>query len=120
MFWRLANVVVDKSINQIIGKELTKKNLPLAKNFIMKPGKLVLTAVSRSLMSERGKMDERFQFTGFLRWQASESEKLQTQICGFCQGKRVPILTFGSVAFDDTHLVMSRFEKNWPKGKKSF
>jgi len=118
MFWRLANVVVDKSINQIIGKELTKKNLPLAKNFIMKPGKLVLTAVSRSLMSERGKMDERFQFTGFLRWQASESEKLQTQICGFCQGKRVPILTFGSVAFDDTHLVMSRFEKNWPKGKK--
>tara|TARA_Y100000588_G_scaffold393103_1_gene507595 strand:+ start:5903 stop:7186 length:1284 start_codon:yes stop_codon:yes gene_type:complete len=118
MFWRLTNVVVDKSINQIIGKELIKRNLPKARNFIMEPAELVLTAVSRSLMSERGKIDDRFHFTGFLRWQEEESEEEETRISSFCQRERVPILTFGSVAFDDTHLIMSRFERNWPKGKK--
>jgi UDP:flavonoid glycosyltransferase YjiC (YdhE family) len=117
-FWRLANFVVDKSINAIIGKVLKEKGLPKAKNFILKPCELVLVAVSKSLMSQRGDMDPRFQFTGFLRWQASESEEMEVHISRFCQGERVPVLTFGSVAFDDTHLIMSRFERNWPPGKK--
>ncbi|MCZ6671516.1 MAG: glycosyltransferase, partial [Verrucomicrobia bacterium] len=117
-FWRLANVVVDKSINQIIGEKLAQKGLPQAKNFLMNPSELVLAAVSKALMSNRGKMDPRFRITGFLRWQAKESEELEARICAFCRGEHVPILTFGSVAFDDTHLIMSRFERNWPKGEK--
>jgi UDP:flavonoid glycosyltransferase YjiC (YdhE family) len=79
---------------------------------------LVLTAVSKALMSGRGKTDNIFQFTGFLRWQSKASEEEEVRITTFCQGHRVPVLTFGSVAFDDTHAIMSRFEKNWPRGKK--
>jgi vancomycin aglycone glucosyltransferase len=28
------------------------------------------------------------------------------------------VLTFGSVTFDDVHMVMSRFLRHWPRGKK--
>ena len=117
-FWRLINFVVDRTINQVIGKALAEKGLPLSKNFLLRPCDLVLTAVSKALMSGRGKIDDVFQFTGFLRWQAKESEQQETRIANFCHGSKVPILTFGSVAFDDTHAIMSRFEQNWPSGKK--
>ena len=41
-------------------------------------------------------IDDRFQFTGFLRWQAKESEEQEARITAFCQGANVPVLTFGS------------------------
>ncbi|MCB1124552.1 MAG: glycosyltransferase, partial [Verrucomicrobiae bacterium] len=117
-FWHLVNWVVDRTINGVIGEVLQKKNLPLAEDFIMKPCDLILTAVSKALMSGRGTIDGRFHFTGFLRWQSPESEDEEVRITGFRQGRQVPVLTFGSVAFDDTHAIMSRFERNWPKGQK--
>jgi len=116
--WRVANWIVDRSINFIIGEELEKKQLPPAKNFLLEPAELVLLVVSKALMSNRGKIDPRFQFSGYLRWQAPEDPSMEQKIREFCQGEKVPILTFGSVAFDDTHLIMSRFEHNWPKNKK--
>lgn len=117
-FWHLANFVVDKTINRVIGKVLKEKGLPPAKGFLTQPAEIVLAVVSKALMSERGKMDNIFRFTGFLRWQAEESKDQEVRIEAFCQGEKVPILTFGSVAFDDTHAIMSRFESNWPKDKK--
>lgn len=117
-FWHLANFVVDRAINGIIGDVLKAKNLPLAKGFLTQPAEIVLAVVSKALMSERGKIDSLFKFTGFLRWQAEESEEQEVRLAAFCLGERVPILTFGSVAFDDTHAIMSRFEKSWPQGKK--
>ena len=117
-FWRLSNTVVDRTINSVIGKELARKKLPLAKNFLIHPCDLVLTAVSQVLMSDRGKSKDIFKFTGFLRWQSKESEGEEKRLSAFRQGQQVPVLTFGSVAFDDTHSIMSRFEKNWPPGKK--
>ena len=36
----------------------------------------------------------------------------------FCNGEKVPVLTFGSVTFENTRKIMRRFLKNWPKDKK--
>ena len=36
----------------------------------------------------------------------------------FCEGEKVPVLTFGSVTFENTRKIMRRFLKNWPKDKK--
>ncbi len=116
--WRVANVVVDRAINSVIGKVLREKELPLAKNFLTHPCDLVLTAVSKALMSGRGEIDDIFKFTGFLRWQSKESEEEDIRIASFRKDEEVPVLTFGSVAFDDTQAIMNRFEKNWPKGVK--
>ncbi len=116
--WRLVNFVVDKSINRTIGDILEEKRLPAAHNFIMKPADLVLVAVSPSLMAGRGSMHRRFQFSGFFRWQAEACPVEEKRIGNFCRGEPVPVLTFGSVAFDDTTSIMRRFERNWPVGKK--
>ena len=117
-FWKISNFIVDKTINGVIGKVFTEKNLPVSKDFLIRPCDLVLTVVSKALMSHRGHIDDIFRFTGFLRWQAPESEEQETRITAFSGGEQVPVLTFGSVAFDDTHSIMSRFERNWPEGKK--
>ncbi len=36
----------------------------------------------------------------------------------FTGGERVPVLTFGSMVYDNRRAVMRRFMKNWPRGKK--
>ena len=116
--WRLVNFAVDKSINLTIGDILKEKRLPLARDFIMKPANLVLVAVSPTFMANRGSMHQRFQFTGFLRWQAKACPAEENHIENFCQGEPVPVLTFGSVAFDNKDAIMRRFERNWPAGQK--
>ena len=116
--WRLVNFVVDRSINLTIGGILKDKRLPSARGFIMNPANLVLVAVSPTLMASRGSIHQRFQFTGFLRWQAKACPAEEKRIENFCQGESVPVLTFGSVAFDDKNGIMRRFERNWPAGKK--
>lgn len=116
--WRLVNFVVDKSLNRTIGDILEEKSLPAARDFILNPANLVLVAVSPSLMDSRGSTHPRFQFTGFLRWQAEACPAEERRMGNFCRGEPVPVLTFGSVAFDDTTSIMNRFERNWPTGKK--
>ena len=116
--WRLVNFVADKAINRTIGDILEEKRLPAARNFIMKPADLVLVVVSPSLMAGRGSVHRRFQYTGYLRWQAEACPAEEKRIVDFCGGEPVPVLTFGSVAFDDTTSIMRRFERNWPVGKK--
>ena len=114
----MANRIVDRTINSVIGNVLMEKKLPLSKDFLNHPCDLVITAVSKALMSDRGKVDELFKFTGFLRWQSKPSEEEEKRILAFSEGQIVPVLTFGSVAFDDTVAIMNRFERNWPAGKK--
>jgi vancomycin aglycone glucosyltransferase len=43
---------------------------------------------------------------------------LDVELDEFCEGEKVPILTFGSVNFDEARKVMARFIRCWPKGKK--
>ncbi|MEM9227667.1 MAG: nucleotide disphospho-sugar-binding domain-containing protein, partial [Verrucomicrobiota bacterium] len=116
MLWRLANKLVDITINSVAGKLFVEKGLGQSQGFLTKPADLCLVAVSRELMGGI-EHDPRFQFCGYLRWQSPENPKMGKEIEDFCQGQRVPVMTFGSVAFDDTHTIMSRFLKNWPKGK---
>ena len=53
-----------------------------------------------------------------MRWQSDTDDALEEELIQFCRGDAVPIITFGSVSFDHIQDIMSRFEKNWPKGQK--
>lgn len=117
LLWRAADQLVNFTINSVAGELFNEKGLGTSKGFLLAPAELCLVAVSRELMGGI-EHDSRFQFTGYLRWQAEENHDMAAEIEAFCQGEKVPIMTFGSVAFDDTHTIMSRFLKNWPKGKK--
>lgn len=115
--WRFANQLCDWAINDIIGEALEERGMPPTRNFILKPADLALVAVSEKLMRPKG-VHPRFQFTGFLRFQAPEDARVEAELNAFCEGARVPVLTFGSVSFDDVHRIMSRFEKHWPRGQR--
>ncbi|MGE9294362.1 MAG: glycosyltransferase [Puniceicoccales bacterium] len=115
--WRISNQVVDFTVNRTVGELYQQKGLGRSEGFLLTPAELCMVAVSRELMGGI-EHDPRFKFTGFLRWQSEEAPEVQAELEAFCAGDKVPIMTFGSVAFDDTHTIMSRFLKNWPRGKK--
>ena len=75
-------------------------------------------SVSPGLFGGTRLWSERFKFSGYLRWQSPEDPQLKVQLDAFCAGELVPILTFGSVDFDDMKDVMARFTSHWPKEKK--
>ena len=115
--WKLINYSVDRAVNKVSAPTLATRGLPPVKDFILKPSELSIVSVSRHLMQTQ-RLDARFQFTGYVRWQAPENENIADELIKFCAGDQVPILTFGSVSFDHVQAVMSRFEQNWPLGHK--
>ncbi len=116
--WSIADKLLDLAVNPIIARPLKKWGYHPHQGFLTNPAELVLVGVSKSLMSNRGTTDPRFQFTGYNRWQSKEDPEIEQKLLDFCTGEKVPVLTFGSVAFDDTDSIMTRFEKNWPSGQK--
>ncbi|HVU38296.1 MAG TPA: nucleotide disphospho-sugar-binding domain-containing protein [Opitutales bacterium] len=115
--WRLSSQVVDVTINSICRALFREAGLPPMRGFILNPAELELVGVGRAV-GEHWQAEEQFKFAGYLRWQAPENARIEEELQEFCAGAEVPVLTFGSVTFDDVHTVMSRFLKHWPEGKK--
>lgn len=116
--WRVGNVAVDRAINLTISEILDRKGLPRVRDFFSKPSDLVLVGVSSSLMRPEIDLDPRFQFTGYCRWQAPECASSETQLRAFKGHTGVPILTFGSMAYDDPKAWFDRFLASWPSDRK--
>ncbi|MEZ5277653.1 MAG: glycosyltransferase [Opitutaceae bacterium] len=116
--WRLGNLLVDTVINQTIARELKARGLPQVRDFFSKPADLVLLGVSKGLMHPPFKLNPRFRFVGYSRWQASHSGKLESEILAFTRGGKVPILTFGSMVYDRPGRWMGRLVNNWPSERK--
>lgn len=116
--WKIGNKVVDFVINRTIAKQLEEKRLPKVRNFFSKPAELVLVALSPGLMQPPYKLDPRFQFVGYSRWQAASASDLENEVNAFTQGEAVPVLNFGSMVYADPEATMRRFLKNWPQEKK--
>lgn len=117
--WRVGNAAVDTVINRTVAGPLRAASLPKVRNFFSEPADRVLVAVSEKLMRPPGaELHPRFRFTGYCRWQPPEDPALDTEVAAFTDGERVPVLTFGSMVYDHPRVVMRRFVKNWPRGKK--
>lgn len=118
MLWRVTDRVLCWQINRVVGEAMARHDMGRAESFALEPADRVLVTVSRELFQPKFLWSERFKFTGYLRWQSPEDPQLNAKLFAFCQGERVPILTFGSVTFDEARKVMTRFMRNWPEGKK--
>lgn len=117
-WWRLSNSIVDFVLNKICGALMREKGLPPISGFLTSPAKLELVTVSPQIMGQRWQPDPAFKFVGYLRWQSPTDPELEKELLAFRGDEKVPVLTFGSVTFDDTHTIMSRLLKHWPKHKK--
>ncbi len=116
--WTVADKYVSWNLNQVIGDSLNRNEIGEVESYLINPADKVLVTVSPSLFEPKELWDDRFSFTGYLRWQAPEDPATQESLEKFCEGDKVPVLTFGSVTFENTRKIMRRFLKNWPAGKK--
>lgn len=118
-WWKVSSRVIDSTINHELADSLKDANLTPTSGFCLNPAKLVLVAVSPGLMKNGlTGVDPCFAFTGYLRYQSQDQAETESILTDFCQGERVPLVTFGSVTFDQAHDEMYRFLKNWPEDKK--
>src|SRR5690606_39218697 len=75
-------------------------------------------AVSPGLMRPRIKLNPRFQFVGYSRWQAPVDDVAEERIRAFLGGELAPTLTFGSMVYDQPEAVMERLIASWPSERK--
>ena len=116
--WHLADRLLCWQINRVVGEKADNYGMGRARSFFLDPADKVIVTVSPGLFEPESLWDKRFIFAGYLRWQTSESPAIEMELECFCEGEKVPVLTFGSVTFDKVQEIMERFMKNWPVGKK--
>lgn len=116
--WKIADFYLCWNLNQVIGETLIKNEIGEMDSYLINPADKILVTVSPALFQPKKLWNEQFSFTGYLRWQAPECEQRNTEVETFCNGEKVPVLTFGSVTFENTRKIMRRFLKHWPKDKK--
>ncbi len=116
--WHLADRIFCWQINRVVGEAAERYGIGRPESFLLSPADKVIVTVSPGLFAPKHLWSDRFVFAGYLRWQSLESSTLDSELEAFCQGERVPILTFGSVTFDEVRKVMTRFMRNWPTDKK--
>lgn len=118
MLWKITDRVLCWNINRVVGESMDRYGMGRPESFVLEPADKVIVTVSPGLFTPKRLWSERFAFTGYLRWQSPEDPALDAEILAFCGEEKVPILTFGSVTFDEARKVMTRFMRNWPEGKK--
>lgn len=116
--WKTANAVVDRVINSAVADSLRAAGLPKVRDFFSKPAECVLVGVSDLLKPPGAEIDPRFHFTGYCRWQPPTSPALENELRAFTRGERVPVLTFGSMVYEDPGRTMERFVQHWPPHRK--
>lgn len=118
MLWKVADRVLCWQINKVVGESMERHGLGRTESYVLEPADKMIVTVSKRLFEPKRLWSERFKFTGYLRWQSPEDSGLNLELDAFTAGERVPILTFGSVTFNEARKVMTRFMRNWPDGKK--
>lgn len=118
LLWYLGDRLITWRINCIVGEAAKRNGIEPIRNFLLEPADRVIVTVSPGLFQPQELWSNRFVFSGYLRWQSAEDSRLEEELNQFCAGEKVPILTFGSVNFNDSRKVMARFIRSWPKGKK--
>lgn len=118
MLWGITDRVLCWQINKVVGAHMERHGMGRAESYVLAPADRVLVTVSKPLFEPKRIWKDTFRFSGYLRWQSPEDAAVDEEVREFTGGERVPILTFGSVTFDEARKVMSRFMRNWPHGKK--
>ena len=116
--WHFIDRVICWKTNRVIGHALERNRIRRLLSFVLEPADKILVTVSPGLFGKKNLWSESFKFCGYLRWQSPEDPQVKEQLDAFCSGEQVPILTFGSVDFDEMKDLMARFILNWPKEKK--
>lgn len=120
--WKTANAIVDRTINTSIADALRQAGLPKVRNFFSRPAERILVTVPEKYFRvPDAEIDDRFRYVGYLRWQSAKHPELDAEVAAFTAdvpGCRVPVLTFGSMVYENAGAWMERFVRAWPRDRK--
>lgn len=117
--WRISDQVLDATINHELKAFSESVGLGRCQHFVLQPADCVLVAVSPVLMQAKdAQYGPVFHFTGYLRHQSEEDPALEARLDDFCQGDRIPVVTFGSVTWEGADAAMRLFLQNWPSERR--
>ncbi len=117
--WKTSDRVLDGALNQALGPLMEERGLARQKGWMFDPAEKVLVTLPGALFRPDSLMDpERFTFTGYLRWQPPLQGDDAESIAEFADADEVPVITFGSMAFDQAEARLMRFLQRWPPGRK--
>ncbi len=115
--WKVGDWAVDVTLRGAMAEISQRHQVPAKVSFILAPAERCLVGVS-PILGAAYPCADRFRYVGFQRWQSPEDPVREAELKAFTQGEEVPVINFGSVAFDNVHRTMVRFLKHWPRGKK--
>ncbi|WP_309399298.1 glycosyltransferase [Cerasicoccus maritimus] len=119
LWWWIADTAVVPTLNGVVGADLRARGYSTKWSFFRRPAPLALVTVSEKLFAPgKGRVDPRFVYTGYWRYQTPVNDAFEAEVDAFCAGERVPVLNFGSVTWDSATDEFTELLEVWPRGKK--
>ena len=116
--WQLVDWILTRTIRRALKSSARSLPADAIGSFISDPDIPVLVACSQSLMRDAELIKDRFQFTGYLRHQPAADTTMQQTLVDFCQGSKVPVITFGSMVTAESQAKFELFLATWPTDRK--
>ena len=111
------NFGLELMTRRIMREAFARNGIDLKKKFFQQPAELTLVGLPKPF-ADGGFASEGIQVIGAQRWQFPDSAEVRARLDHFCDGEKVPVVTLGSMAFEEVGEVVRRFLCSWPVGKK--
>lgn len=120
LLWSTACGAVSRVASGAIREELRSAGLPRFRGFFTSPAPLALIAVSPALFAAGTLPPPAFHWVGYCRWQppARTTRDEDAALAGWMGEGATPVVTFGSMAYDDPQSWMERLARNWPRDRR--
>lgn len=116
--WKAANHAITGAIKPVVNPDLKARGLENFKDFVFAPADRVLIMTSPGLFPLPADVSARFISTGYCRWQPPQEPETAASLQAFTEGQKVPVITFGSMSFDNANACLATFLEHWPTNRK--
>lgn len=117
LWWRVTDFVMSSALRHECGAVLKAQGLPDLRKFFTDPADEVLVLVEPRLHPPGEQVYPQFHYTGASRWQPAflgvDLEPLRQAVGGV----PVPVLTFGSMGYEQPQAWLERLARHWPNGR---
>jgi UDP:flavonoid glycosyltransferase YjiC (YdhE family) len=115
--WRLTDRVLGSTFERECSAPRRELGLGKVRGFFSDPADLVLVMVEPRLYPPPDHVYPKFHYTGACRWQAIRTAPEFDGIRRLVGDRPVPVLTFGSMGYDDPASWLGRLAAHWPSGR---
>lgn len=115
--WKAANRTMDFLLTRILRRHGADPTVKI-RDFFFAPSDRVLVAVSPQLCAPSAIPGDRFKVVGYCRWQDEENPYLERELTHFTGGEKIPVLTLGSMVYENPGKTIRQLISHWPSHRK--